>query len=556
MSCASPSPPRPPANDVRRRWQRAALGTFRLVILLAAFACLRAMPAKSRPPDLDRLLAESRKAIPTAVALEDAGDGMFSLLDQTGESVGSVTSTFPQAEKIQGYSGPSELIIVFDARRRVKSVALLDSADTAGHVAMVSDDAGFWKQWDGLPEAALGAQPVPKIVSGASLTSEAMARGIAARFGAEGMEQWYPDELTTAELAHRFPGATRIEELSNAGTYQIWKNGDLLGTVLRSSRMGVSSRGFNGTSDVIVCIDSSGGKILGIGLLDSRDNEPYVGDVKEEIKYADGFAGRSITDTTGEDSPLVVSGASVTGDAVISTVEEMLRRHQSAEAAGGFPVKQAVAASWILLGMVIGLAKWGGRPRVRYTYAVLSVAAGLALGWMVSQDQLIGWSRNGLNAGAAMPLLLLTAIALVIPAYTGKNVYCNRICPHGAAQTLLGQVVKRRFALPPRIHHILRRVPWLLLLVIWALAFASIGFPFSHLEPFESWSSGFKALLPAAIFSIGLLSAVFLPQGYCHYGCPTGALLKFLTHSPGRWTSKDTVALVLIALTGSLILIR
>jgi len=42
------------------------------------------------------------------------------------------------------------------------------------------------------------------------------------------------------------------------------------------------------------------------------------------------------------------------------------------------------------------------------------------------------------------------------------------------------------------------------------------------------------------------VAAFFLPQAYCHYGCPTGALLRFLTHAPGRWTARDSVAGVLV----------
>jgi len=44
------------------------------------------------------------------------------------------------------------------------------------------------------------------------------------------------------------------------------------------------------------------------------------------------------------------------------------------------------------------------------------------------------------------------------------------------------------------------------------------------------------------IFGGGLLASVFLPQAYCHYGCPTGAVLKFLASSPGRWTRRDAIA--------------
>jgi NosR/NirI family transcriptional regulator, nitrous oxide reductase regulator len=146
-----------------------------------------------------------------------------------------------------------------------------------------------------------------------------------------------------------------------------------------------------------------------------------------------------------------------------------------------------------------------------------------------------------------LPLLALTAVALVVPAFTGKNVYCNRICPHGAAQTLLGRVVRKRFSLPPKFHLIMTRVPWLTLLVIWVLAFMASGLPFAYFEPFETWSSGFVAFVPATIFTVGLIAAFFLPQAYCHYGCPTGALLKFLTASPTAWTRRDTFAAVLVA---------
>jgi Na+-translocating ferredoxin:NAD+ oxidoreductase RnfG subunit len=532
------------------------MGTFRLGVLCAAFASLHALPESTRAPDRERILAESRGPMPAVVSLGEAVDGVFPLLDRNGENLGWATTTYPQAEKIEGYSGPSELLVIFDTARRVKAVSLLHSADTAGHVAKIQEDRGFWNQWNGRPEAGLGAAPAPRIVTGASLTSEAMARGIAARFGAAGMEQWFPAELTTDPLKRWFPAITRIEPLPVSGTYQIWGNDGKLGTVLRSSRMGVSARGFNGTSDVIVCLDPAGSTILGASLLGSRDNPPYTGDVADELKFADAFAGPTTAGLAESDSPLVVSGASVTADAVTTSVREMLRRHQTAQAANGFPWKPSIALSWIALGVLVGLAKWGNRPRVRFAFAVLSVAAGVTLGWMVSQDQLIGWSRNGLNARALLPLLALTAVALVVPAYTGKNIYCNRICPHGAAQTLLGQVVKKRFALPPKLHRLMRRVPWLTLLVIWAIAFSPVVFPFSHLEPFESWSSGFQALLPAVIFTAGLLAAVFLPQGYCHYGCPTGALLKFLTSSPGRWTGKDTAALVLVALAGGFVLSR
>lgn len=535
----------------KRRLKRWALGTYRLGVILVALACLRMLPREGRVLDDERILTEAQNVLPGTTSVGDPSEGLYPLLGKDGEPTGWATSTFPQAQDIMGYSGASELLVLFDPGRTVKAVRFLSSQDTDGHVAKIRDDPAFWAQWNGKPEARLGAAPAPVIVSGATLTSEAMTRGLAARFGAQGMDQWFPEPLKLSDLEKWFPEADAITNGDYAGSHFVRKGGENLGTVLRSSRMGVSARGFNGTSDVIVVLAPSGEKLLGIGLLGSRDNEPYVGDVGEEVKYADGFAGKTIAEVLAEDpreSPsLFTSGASYTNTAVVESVREMLRRHRAEEEAGGFPWKSSLSIAWIALGVGLAFHKSGNRRSIRTAYAVVSVAAGIALGWLVSQDQLVGWGANGFGLRNILPLLVLTAVALLVPAFTGKNVYCSRICPHGAAQTLAGQLVKKRFALPPKIHAFMVRIPWLTLLVIWVLAFVASGVPFAYFEPFETWSSGFVAFVPAAIFTIGILSAFFLPQGYCHYGCPTGALLRFLTHAPGRWTLKDTAAGIMVA---------
>ncbi|RYE98934.1 MAG: DUF4153 domain-containing protein, partial [Oxalobacteraceae bacterium] len=97
----------------------------------------------------------------------------------------------------------------------VKAVRFLASADTSGHVQKIRDDPDFWNQWTGKTEAMLGAAPQPKLVTGASLTSEAIARGVAARFGAQGMDQWFPAELSLAQIADSSgPGYQVVERLA------------------------------------------------------------------------------------------------------------------------------------------------------------------------------------------------------------------------------------------------------------------------------------------------------------------------------------------------------
>ena len=548
MSCANSLKNRPAPSDPQRRIKRWALGIFRVAMILAAMGCLF-LGRKNAPtvsPEL--LLVESKKALPLATNIGEPKDGFFPISDGAGNLLAWATTTHPQAATIQGYSGPSELFVLLKPDRKVLAVHFLNSSDTSGHVAKVQENTVFWQQWAGKSEAELGRLHQPLVVSGASLTSDAMARGVAARFGAVGLDEWFPANIALADVKHWYPAAEAVVHGETQGVLHVQSGGKMIGTVLRSSRMKILTRGFNGPSDVLVALSGDRKTILGIAMPASRDNEPYVGYVQEEIHYADGFAGKPVDLVIDpEEPPLIVSGASETAYAVNLTVRDMLKSYLQAKPAFVIPWKSGLALAWILLGLISVFNKRASTPKWRLAFAMISVVAGLTLGWMISQDQMIGWGRHGLSKELALPLLVLTAVALLVPAFTGKNVYCSRLCPHGAAQSLLGAALKRRFSLHGKVHRSLQKLPWLTLAAIWILAFLGASLPFAQAEPFEIWSSGFQAFLPAAILTIGLVAAVFLPQAYCHYGCPTGALMKFLTHSPSAWTGRDTVAGILVA---------
>lgn len=555
MSSGSPSTKAPRPLARARRWKRVALSCYRLGLLAAAFLCLHLSTAKrerGKTDSLDpaRVLPVLHAYLPAAASIgaPEGDDRLCQVLDAKGELVGWVAQTSPESAAITGYAGPSNLLVVFDTARRVAGVRLLESADTPGHVAKVEQSSPFFSQWNGRPQASLGSPGTPAMVSGASLTSEAMARGVAARFGGAGMDRWFPGETDMATLRSFFPAAASLvgSEVRDA-------KGSSLGTLLRSSKMGVSVRGFQGATDVIVAIDDSNKTILGVAMPGSRDNEPYISDVKDVLRFDSPFAGMALEEAakieTG--STVMVSGASRTAESVEESVKEMLRRHLAPppEERSVVSMRDGLALGWIAAGCLFGLSPLRGRKSARTAFAIASVlVGGLWLGLMTAQDQWIKWSIRGNLAGAALPLLALTASVLLIPAVLGKNVYCSQLCPHGAAQQLIGLLRKRRFALPAKLHRVLLAMPWLTLLVLWLLAFLGIGFPFANAEPFEIWSAGFVALLPVLIFAAGLVAAVFLPQAYCHYGCPTGAVLKFLASSPGAWTRRDSIVGSIVAL--------
>jgi NosR/NirI family nitrous oxide reductase transcriptional regulator len=543
----------PPQSKATRRAKRVLMACYRLGLLAAAFLCLhlttlRREHGQANQLDLAGVLPRVKGYLPAAASIGPAvGDDLLSpVFDANDETIGWAAQTFPESRPVTGYAGPSNLLVIFDASRRLTGACLLESADTAGHVAKVEADHRFFSQWNGRSQSSLGAASEPVIVSGASLTSEAMARGLAARFGATGMDQWFLAEIPLQEVRRWFPAAARVE-----GNTALDTEGKPLGTLLRSSRMGVAARGFQGAQDLLVALD--GERVLGVSLLGSRDNEPYTLDVRDGLVFDTPFTGKSRDEILALESgtAVMVSGASRTAESVEETVKEMLRRHfaPAAKTDPSIGLREGGALAWIGAGLFLGLGPWRGRKRLRAAFAIASVlTGGLWLGLMTGQDQWIKWSMRGSAAGSALPLLALTATALLIPAAFGKNIYCSHLCPHGAAQQLLGSARRRRRALPPKLHRVLVTVPWLTLGLLWLLAFLGIGFPFAHAEPFEVWSAGFIALIPVLIFLAGLLTAIWLPQAYCHYGCPTGAVLKFLASAPGRWTRRDSIAAAILSI--------
>jgi len=142
---------------------RLVLTIYRLGILAAAFLCLysvtkRRDQGRAEHFDAARALGLVQSYLPKAASIGSAeGDDRVSpVLDAKGEPVGWAAQTNPEAPRIIGYAGPSNLLIVFDASRTVAGVVLMESADTSGHVSKVVDDPGFFSQWNGRNQAGLG----------------------------------------------------------------------------------------------------------------------------------------------------------------------------------------------------------------------------------------------------------------------------------------------------------------------------------------------------------------------------------------------------------------
>jgi thiamine biosynthesis lipoprotein len=173
---------------------------------------------------------------------------------------------------------------------------------------------------------------------------------------------------------------------------------------------------------------------------------------------------------------------------------------------------------------------------------------------MVSLSLFVGWARHGLPWGPTTGLVALGAIALLVPWATRRQTYCHHVCPHGAAQELLGRFRRLHVSVPATLHARLRLLPFGLLA---GAFFAALLFPrwsLGQMEPFDAWMLTGVATASVVLALLGLAASVFVPQAFCKYGCPTGALLNFTRSQSAQetWGKRDTAAALLL-LVGALI---
>ena len=503
-------------------------------------------------------VASLQRFLPETAAVgagSPAVEGGYELLDAQGEVVGTMFQTSPEGDTVIGFSGPTNLLLVCDKDLRVAGISLLSSGDTRDHVAAVLRDEAFWQQFVGRSLVSLVDQHQPAVTTAsATLTSLAIAEAMSRRLGGDTARSRFAQPPNLADLQAIFPTATRVEadpgEPSVNRLYDA--DGVPLGWSLRTSPAADHEIGYQGPTDSVVGFDSAG-RVCGLLVLTSFDNEPYVGYVRDDWSFRKLFAGRTFAELAGAAPGLAdvegVSGATMTSQAVARGIVEAAtaeaarrgrkKRSLSVELvawAASVDGPQWGALAVIAVGLVTGFSRLRGRRFGRLIFPVVVLAyLGFGAGAVLSQAQLWGWAAAGLPRGATV-LLFLTAVALLTPVTTGRNIYCAHLCAHGAAQQLLAKAIRpqRRPWLARWRRRLVAMLQWLRWLPGALLGVAALttifDLPLSivDLEPFDAYVPAVAGGVALVLFVVSLLASCLSPMAYCRHGCPTGALLEQL----------------------------
>lgn len=534
------------------------------------------------------VLAEIQQVLPEAASISESNStALANVVDIDGKELGFVVRTSPVADHILGFSGPTDVLLVFDQQKILVAANVLSSRDTRDHVDKVVQNLQFLNSIAGRSREELMDLGDVDAVSGATLTSYAILESIRFRLANTGSaEQKSTMPTSTQRASLKFPRPPRLDDVKllyvDAATVEPidgstlhWTafdaNGTVLGKILRASPIADNNVGYQGPTDLLIAVDANE-VVTGIALGESYDNEPYVGYVRDDTYFRNLFSGRNLEVLAALDAGTVegVSGATMTSQAAAKSLQLTAqafvdqqsppKSEPASSATARTTTSEFQPASLLTLrnlstiaitcfGVVISLTHLRGRQWLRVVFHCLLIGwLGLMNGDMVSQALLLGWAQSGIPWKNAFGLVFLTIAAFAVPVATGRNVYCSHLCPHGAVQQLIRNRISWQMKLSASARRWLSRIPGLLIAWVIMIGMLHLSFSAVDIEPFDAWLWSIAGAGTIAVAIVGLIASLFVPMAYCRFGCPTGAVLNYVSQSSGKsFNRRDLMAAVLLA---------
>lgn len=357
--------------------------------------------------------------------------------------------------------------------------------------------------------------------------------------------------IRVSEVKTYLPNAhqLRVNPGPNGGFRVIDEKKNTIGYATRTMPHSRSILGYSGPTDVLIVYNKNR-NLKGILVRHSYDTPSHVEDVVKDYHFMEQWNDKARKDIAAmQGLPAskfhIVSGASRTSEAIVKSVtlraglgssQEMTRNNFR------FRWQDVALILCTAAGLFLTFSKapWLQRRKVWF-HLVMVIYIGLISGDLLAQSLLINWVGHGIPWNQLIGLVTLAGVAFLIPWSTGKPTYCTHICPHGHAQRWLMKVIPAR-----KKRHLGKDEKWsfaalpgLLLLTILIVSFLNLPIDLAGFEPFDAWSLKGVGIATVIVAIVGLVFSLFVPMGYCRYGCPTGLLLDLVKREKNGFRKKD-----------------
>lgn len=334
-------------------------------------------------------------------------------------------------------------------------------------------------------------------------------------------------------------------------------DGHRIGYVLRTSPISDAIRGYVGPTDTLVTMNSEG-KVIGIKIRRSDDTKSHVEDVTNDTHFTTTWNGMTWEQVAGMDLKKAgvegTSGATLTSMAVAESIVHRFKK--SSDDSTSLPsmrvrMRDVGTTLVVVAALLMAFTKLRGKPEMRRMFQVVVIGyLGFINGDLLAQSLLAGWSVNGVAWRLAPGLTLLVGAALVVPVMTRRQVYCTHLCPHGAAQEMLGRIWPWKIHLRTDVARGLKWLPTGLLALVVVVVMLNLPLDLADIEAFDAYLIRSAGMATIVVAVVGLIASLFVPMAYCKYGCPTGEFLEFVrSHGRAdRFGARDIVAGLLLVL--------
>ena len=559
------------------RMRRIALHLYRWLLFFLILLFIRwqhhdSLAKQNILSEMNLSLSTVQELLPNADRFGnvDSIHGGRRVLNVDGTNLGFVLQTSPHANFILGYTGPNDVLLLFDAEEKLIGIKLLHSEDTPDHVKIIQQNASFWKSFLGKSWKELSQASSADAVSGATLTSLAIQEAIVFRLRGVRPSYRFPNNVSLTVVQSIFPAATEIKaEPQNRFLMQVLAKGKensttkIVGYLARTSPHYDHKIGYQGPTDVLLFLDKNK-NVITQKILASYDTQQYVEDIKIDWNFPKWFQEKTLRELAEIDFEQEeidgVSGATQTSMIIAQTLKEtanlILKEDANYRKKDSNPLFKMQLADWgtaiiVCIALLFAFTKLKGNRTLRILFQCALIGyLGFTNGHLISQGLLVGWAQNGIPWQLASGLAILVAVSFAVPLTSKTQIYCHHICPHGAIQELLRNRIGYKIRLSKTMRQLLTRIPLCLLILVLFAAMLNWNFDLTTIEPFDAYLFQVAGWGTIVVAIIGLIASLFIPMAYCKFGCPTGALLAYLRfrRTSDRWSHSDTTATFLLLL--------
>jgi len=321
--------------------------------------------------------------------------------------------------------------------------------------------------------------------------------------------------------------------------------GKLTGYIFSSQELAPEVRGFGGTMNLAIYVDTSG-KLLDFHIVQSNETPAYL-----ELldRWSESLSGRRLFQPDAFADVDTVTGATVSSEAVLSALQRSGQKFATQVLGLSGRLSLEAETQWsrylpdvrgiyLIVAFAIALIViYRGGFRLRLAVLLLNLlVGGIILNAQYSTEQIATvLSLHAPSLSLSGAFLLVVGIPLLVIIF--GNIYCGYICPFGVAQELLGYVLPERFKdrLSTEKMQKARVFKYAILFVLVIAFFVSRNRTTLVADPlisifnlrFTFYDFQSSVLLIAAVALVG---SIFYTRFWCRYLCPVGAFLSLLSN--------------------------